>query len=123
MKIVHIEHIFESDIDLFQGARIECLSNRDKLISIVSLIPSPLLNPFQGSLELDSVGLLFQFCIGAYYIDLITRSGLTWLSLCIGHDKSYYHPHIEPPPPPLIPVNERTGMVYFIKTNKRVALI
>lgn len=64
MKIVHIEHIFESDIDLFQGARIECLSNRDKLISIVSLIPSPLLNPFQGSLELDSGGLLFQFCIG-----------------------------------------------------------
>lgn len=88
-----------TEIDLFQGARIKCLSNRDKLIAIVYLIPSPLLNPFQGSLELDSVGLLFQFCIGAYYIDLITRSGLTWLSLCIGHDKSYYHPHIDPPTP------------------------
>ena len=53
-----------TEIDLFQGARIKCLSNRDKLIAIVYLIPSPLLNPFQGSLELDSVGLLFQFCIG-----------------------------------------------------------
>lgn len=37
-------------------------SNRDKLISIVSLIPSTMLNPLQGSSKPDSMELLSKFC-------------------------------------------------------------